>query len=125
MSCPAPILCVCVVHNVWVWSHYELPHLHPELEILCCVVHRVWDSSAHSAIVSCPAPHPVRSLSFSPDGTLLAAGMQDGSFSVYTARYPPHTHCVCMSNVQQDRYVCILCVRVLGSELYLGTETQP
>ena len=28
-------------------------------------------------------PHAIRSLAFSADGTHLAAGMQDGSFTVY------------------------------------------
>ena len=28
-------------------------------------------------------PHAIRSLAFSTDGTHLAAGMQDGSFTVY------------------------------------------
>lgn len=64
------------------------------LQAFCFFVHlyltaitcRVWDVSDHAPIVSCPAPHPVRSLAFSPDGSLLAAGMQDGSFSVYSTR---------------------------------------
>ena len=46
---------------------------------------RIWDMTDRSPVVSCATPHPVRSLAFSPDGSQLAAGMQDGSFSVYNA----------------------------------------
>lgn len=48
--------------------------------------YRVWNMAERCPLVSCPAPHPVRSLSFSPDGSMLAAGMQDGSFSVYSTK---------------------------------------
>ena len=44
---------------------------------------RIWDMADRSPVVSCATPHPVRSLAFSPDGSQLAAGMQDGSFTIY------------------------------------------
>ena len=34
----------------------------------------------------CATPHPVRSVAFSPDGSHLAAGLQDGSFLVLDGR---------------------------------------
>ena len=46
---------------------------------------RIWDMKERSPMVRCTAPHPVRSLAFSPNGEHLAAGMQDGSFTVYNA----------------------------------------
>lgn len=44
---------------------------------------RIWDLKERSPIASCTTLHPVRSLAFSSDGEHLAAGMQDGSFTVY------------------------------------------
>ena len=46
---------------------------------------RIWDMKGRSPIISCVTAHPVRSLAFSLDGGHLAAGMQDGSFTVYGA----------------------------------------
>ena len=46
---------------------------------------RIWNMTERSPVISCGTPHPVRSLAFSPDGGQLAAGMQDGSFTVYSA----------------------------------------
>ena len=46
---------------------------------------RVWSMRDHSVLSRCHTPHSVRSLAFSPDGSHLAAGMQDGSFSVLDA----------------------------------------
>ena len=46
---------------------------------------RIWDMKERSPIRSCGTAHPVRSVAFSPDGGHLAAGMQDGSFTVYGA----------------------------------------
>ena len=50
---------------------------------------RIWDMKEHSPLISCSTPHPVRSLAFSPDGGQLAAGMQDGSFTIYNAEWAP------------------------------------
>ena len=44
---------------------------------------RVWDRQQHVVLRCCSTPHAVRSLAFSSDGTHLAAGMQDGSFTIY------------------------------------------
>ena len=55
--------------------------------IECIFCSRVWDMEVRAPLVSSPAPHAVRSLAFSPDGQLLAAGMQNGSFSVHNVRY--------------------------------------
>ena len=46
---------------------------------------RLWSMEHHSMLSRCSVPHPVRSLAFSPNGSHLAAGMQDGSFTVLDA----------------------------------------
>ena len=46
---------------------------------------RIWNMMERCPVVSCDTPHPVRSLAFSPNGGQLAAGMQDGSFTVYNS----------------------------------------
>lgn len=44
---------------------------------------RLWDRREHVVLRRISTTHAVRSLAFSCDGTHLAAGMQDGSFTVY------------------------------------------
>ena len=44
---------------------------------------RLWDRKQHVVLRRVSTPHAVRSLAFSSDGAHLAAGMQDGSFTVY------------------------------------------
>lgn len=56
------------------------------LDIHYCFVCRVWRVSDHAPLAQCHTPHPVRSLAYSPDGAHLAAGMQDGGFTVFNAR---------------------------------------
>ena len=47
---------------------------------------RVWEIAEHQMVASCSTACAVRSLAYSPDGSQLAAGMQDGGFSVYSAQ---------------------------------------
>ena len=42
--------------------------------------------SDRSLVARSSTPHAVRSLAYSPDGEHLAAGMQDGSFTVLSAQ---------------------------------------
>ncbi len=53
---------------------------------LCVCMYRLWDMSSRMPVARVTTPHPVRSVAFSPSGALLAAGMQNGSFSVHDTR---------------------------------------
>lgn len=54
---------------------------------LCvCVCVRLWSLVDHALIARCNMEEAVRSVAFSVDGSQLALGMKDGSFTVLRVR---------------------------------------
>lgn len=51
-----------------------------------CVCVRLWSLVDHALIARCNMEEAVRSVAFSVDGSQLALGMKDGSFTVLRVR---------------------------------------
>lgn len=51
---------------------------------------RLWSLADHALIARCNMEEAVRSVAFSVDGSQLALGMKDGSFTVLRVRWHRH-----------------------------------
>ena len=70
--------CVCVHAHAW---------LRACVHACMCGVLRLWSLADHALIARCNMEEAVRSVAFSNDGSQLALGMKDGSFTVLRVRY--------------------------------------
>lgn len=61
----------------------------PSAELTClsaCLSLRLWSLPDHTLLARCNMEESVRSVSFNNDGSQLALGMKDGSFTVLRVR---------------------------------------
>ena len=65
---------------------FALDSSHLSFHYPLCALIRVWNLADRTLVACHPTPHAVRSLAYSPDGSQLSAGMQDGSFVVLNAK---------------------------------------
>lgn len=53
---------------------------------MCCACPRLWSLHDHTLLARCNMEESVRSVAFNNDGSQLALGMKDGSFTVLRVR---------------------------------------
>uniref|UniRef100_A0AAY4ASC1 Echinoderm microtubule-associated protein-like 6 n=1 Tax=Denticeps clupeoides TaxID=299321 RepID=A0AAY4ASC1_9TELE len=64
-----------------------MPHFTPHAKLLRChSCPRLWSLADHTLVARCNMEEAVRSVSFNNDGSQLALGMKDGSFTVLRVR---------------------------------------